>query len=348
VPPAAQRKVVGRTQGPGDAKRGIRGGRRQKLRDEPGGHVQQRVRYISWTMYHLFVSGDADSWSGEPWTIAAKDSSRCLDEYTEPEISKQYRSFDPVAVGLLRRFPAIFAYEQGLHKDPHFGMVRDVAKRSGGVKVEYELLSLERFLTASELTAAAFDLDIADWELNRTHWALKKIDLAKELHPRGVVLPRWARSPYSKDISTHQFDVALSFPGEVRTFVKDVALELERMLGPDKYFYDDNYAAQLARPSLDLLLQDLYGARSQLVVVFLSSTYQESFWCGIEFRTIREIIHRRAHDRIMFVRMDDGEVQGVQSSDGYVDGRSHSPAEIARFIVERAKLQASKPASADI
>jgi len=96
------------------------------------------------------------------------------------------------------------------------------------------------------------------------------------------------------------------------------------MLGPDRYFYDNNYKAQLARPSLDVLLQDIYRNRSKLIVVFVGSDYRRKEWCGIELRAIREILLERGYERIMFVRLDDGEVEGVFRTDGYVDARHHS------------------------
>ena len=40
----------------------------------------------------------------------------------------------------------------------------------------------------------------------------------------------------------------------------------------------------------------------------------------------------------MFVRMDDGNVSGVFKTDGYIDGRTHTPEEIAKFILERVLL----------
>jgi hypothetical protein len=175
--------------------------------------------------------------------------------------------------------------------------------------------------------------------MNRTHWAIKDVNLAKELAVKGVKLPRWARNEAKAvDITTHLFDVAFSFPGEVRTYVESIAAELEREVGPDSYFYDSNYKAQLARPSLDTLLQDIYRNRSRLIVVFLCEKYQEKEWCGIEFRAIREIIKAREHEKVMFIKMDEGKVEGVFSTDGYIDGRAHSPDEVASFIQERVSL----------
>ena len=88
-------------------------------------------------------------------------------------------------------------------------------------------------------------------------WDLEQGNLPKELRSKGITLPSWAGNiTKAVDITTHVFDVALSFPGEARSFVEQVALELERLIGPNSYFYDNNYVSQLARPSLDVLLQD--------------------------------------------------------------------------------------------
>ncbi len=40
----------------------------------------------------------------------------------------------------------------------------------------------------------------------------------------------------------------------------------------------------------------------------------------------------------MFVRTDDGSVDGVFKTDGYVDARKFSPSKIAEFICERLQV----------
>lgn len=288
-------------------------------------------------MYHLFVSGNEQSWLGDTWQI---ELGRCVREYTADAITKAYGDFTPTQVNELRSYPCIFAYETVRKLNPKFGLIRNVTARQEQVRIEYELHQVDPFLTADQLEKLSFELDIRKWEMNRTHWAVKDVDLAKELHRHGIALPAWARGAGGAiDIGKHQFDVALSFPGEARTLVEEVAGALEGWLGPDRYFYDNNYRAQLARPSLDVLLQDIYRNRSKLVVVFIGGDYQHKEWCGIELRAIREIILERGYDRIMFVRLDDGGVDGVFKTDGYIDARRHTPAEIAHFIQQRAALQ---------
>ena len=287
-------------------------------------------------MYNLFVSANDEAWQGDHWQIEA---SRCVNEYTDEGIIERFGALDEAAIEELKKLPCIFAYEAFNKLDPKFGLITDVAKRQGEVRVEYELMPVEPFLTAETLSDLMFELDIGKWELNRTHWAVKDVNLPKELHRLGIELPSWTRSVLKAvDISTHNFDVGLSFPGEVRVIVEEVAKNLEHLIGPNAYFYDANYVAQLARPSLDTFLQDIYRNRSKLIVVFISADYQNKNWCGVEFRAIRDIIAEREHQRIMFIRTDDGAVEGVFDTDGYIDARNFTPAQIAGFIKERAEL----------
>ncbi len=289
-------------------------------------------------MYNLLISGNDESWNGDTWVI---ETTRCVREYTDNAITIKYGGLTPDNVNDLRRFPCVFAYEAGHKKDPLFGVIRNVTSRQKESRIEYDIIDVAPFITAASLEEMAFELDIGKWEMNRTHWAVKDVDLAREVHSKGIVLPHWARTTAKAvDITKHQFKVGLSFPGEVCEYVESVAIQLERLIGPNSYFYDNNYVSQLARPQLDVLLQGVFGDRSELVVVFLCSDYQNKKWCGVEFRAIREIIMNKQHERVMFVRMDDGNVDGVFDTDGYVDGRRYSAADVARFIEERIELNA--------
>jgi hypothetical protein len=287
-------------------------------------------------MYNLFVSGDDQAWQGQSFRV---EISRCVREYTDAEITNRFGKLTSTQIAELKSFPCVFAYEAGHRLDPKFGYLQDVTVRRGQVRVEYELHAIEPYLTYGQLNQLDFELDIAEWEMNRTHWAVKDVNLSEELSRHGITLPAQVHPADDIiDITHHEFDVALSFPGESRALVEQIAGRLEERLGRDRVFYDNNYKAQLARPNLDVLLQEIYGNHSKLVVVFIGSDYQHKDWCGIEFRAIRNIIMARGNDRIMFVRLDDGQVEGVFDTDGYVDARRHTPNEIANFIAQRSRL----------
>ena len=206
-------------------------------------------------MYNLLVAFDKNAW-GEG--LIELGVSRCVNEYTEESFIKQFGSFDEKSIGELRRFPCIFAYETLHAKDPLFGRITAIKRNANLVKIEFELIALEKFLTHHDLEAMSPSLDIGNLELHRTHWAVKDVDLFGLLAVRAIVLPDWAKKKKKiVDIQKHKFQVALSFPGEIRPRIKEIIVDLERELGPDSYFYDDNYQAQLAQPNLDILLQDI-------------------------------------------------------------------------------------------
>lgn len=234
-------------------------------------------------LYNLLVSGNDEQWTGEPFQI---ERSRCVREYTDPNLTRRYGDLGANSIAELKRAPCIFAYEIGHRLPPKFGYIKEIVRRQGQVRIEYQLHQVEPFLTADDLDRMTFELDIEKFELYRTHWALKEVNLPKELHAKGIILRSSLREVANAvDISKHIFDVALSFPGEVRPLAEKIAQELERRLGPNSYFYDNNYVSQLAQPSLDTLLQGLYS-RAKLDVVFLSADYQKKDWCGVFARSL--------------------------------------------------------------
>jgi hypothetical protein len=139
----------------------------------------------------------------------------------------------------------------------------------------------------------------------------------------------------TSNLTDIRFRVAMSFPGEKRTYVSELVDALRPVLGQDAVFYDFDYQAQLARPNLDTLLQDIYRNRSDLIVVFLCAEYADKQWCGLEWRAIRDIIKSKEDERIMLIRFDDAPIDGIFSIDGYIDARICNAQAVAKLIVER-------------
>ncbi|PMO70583.1 TIR domain-containing protein [Vibrio genomosp. F6] len=136
------------------------------------------------------------------------------------------------------------------------------------------------------------------------------------------------------------FKVALSFPGEKRSYIANVVEQLKSVHGADSIFYDFDYQSQLARPNLDTYLQNIYRNQADLVVVFLCEDYTQKQWCGLEWRAIRDIIKHKEDDKVMFIKFDSASVEGVFSIDGYIDATYHNENNVAQFITERIKLLA--------
>ena len=130
----------------------------------------------------------------------------------------------------------------------------------------------------------------------------------------------------------------MSFPGEHRKRVEKIAKALALKLGKAKVLYDKWHEAEFARPNLDTYLQKLYHEQSQLLVFFLCKAYSEKEWCGLEWRMGRDLLKHGEDDRLMFLRVDQADVSGIYSIDGYSDISKKTDSQVANLILERLDL----------
>lgn len=286
-------------------------------------------------MYNFLVTAKDGAWNLPAYEY---DRSR-FGEYSSPAIMEKYKSLSASAIEELKSFPALFAYE-GDSENVRIGYIRRIKERSRSILIEYEFEEGIPEIPFSRISDLRIRLDIGEgFEMSRTHWAVKDEDLFEILYSAGLIDETFYNSNGQPGkVEELRFKVALSFPGDKREYVEEVANEVKRKLPRGSVFYDKDYASQLARPNLDTLLQKIYLNNSDLVVIFLSEEYEKKKWCGIEWRAVKEIINNKSDHAIMFIRFDDAAIQGTFSSDGYIDLNDHSPIQAARFIVERVRL----------
>lgn len=152
----------------------------------------------------------------------------------------------------------------------------------------------------------------------------------------------------TEEANQKRFKIALSFPGEKRDFISQVAKLIAEKVGKPSLLYDQYFEAEFARPDLDTYLQNLYHKESELIAVFLCSDYEDKEWCGLEWRAIRDLIKKRETSSVMPFRFDNTEISGLFSTDGYIflgEGSSRSPQDVATLILDRYYLKPSKPPS---
>lgn len=138
----------------------------------------------------------------------------------------------------------------------------------------------------------------------------------------------------------NRFHVALSFPGEHRGFVLDVAKTLADKLTRDRVFYDEWYEAELLGAGGDLKLQSMYE-QADLVVPFFSHFYDKP-WCSMEWETIRGILlSRRKDDAVIPVHLDDTDVPGWPAVNFGIRLQGRKPQQIADIILEALAMRIS-------
>jgi len=133
--------------------------------------------------------------------------------------------------------------------------------------------------------------------------------------------------------SESEYEVALSFAGEQRPYVEEVATLL-RAQGV-RVFYDDFERAKLWGKDLYEHLDYIYGRAAKYCVVFISSEYAEKIWTTHERKSAQARAISENEEYILPARFDDTEVPGLRSTLGLIDLRTTSPEELASLIVAK-------------
>ena len=134
-------------------------------------------------------------------------------------------------------------------------------------------------------------------------------------------------------LNYYQYEVALSFAGQQRSYVEEVVIALQTR--GIKVFYDESERIRLWGSTLIEELPDVYANRANYTVMFISKEYIENVWPNVERLAILERHARQKGGYILPVRFDDTEVPGLPTSIGYECGNSTTPYELATMIAER-------------
>ena len=141
------------------------------------------------------------------------------------------------------------------------------------------------------------------------------------------------------------FSVSFSFAGSERQLVRKIAEAVEQRLGRTTVFLDEWFQAAIAGVDGDLRLQSIYLQNSALVVVCVSSKYDDRPWTKIEHAAIRarQMAVYQAHEAakagpILPLRVGDGDVEGVLLNAIVPDVRDNPVDQTADIIVARLKL----------
>ncbi len=111
-----------------------------------------------------------------------------LGEYSPEDFKAKYRRLDEPAISELTSLPSLFAYEDAQDLPARVGRVTRISRSSGSnLRFEFEIHAEVPPIFPAQLTKIGWDLDIGDWEMNRTHWAVKDVDLLDVLRDAGLI-----------------------------------------------------------------------------------------------------------------------------------------------------------------
>ena len=144
----------------------------------------------------------------------------------------------------------------------------------------------------------------------------------------------------------NEYEVALSFAGEQRVYVEEVARVLQSR--GISVFYDKFETVRLWGKHLAEELQSVYEGRASLAVMFISTDYVEKTWPRHERRALLSRAVSEREEYVLPVRFDDVEVPGLSGDLDYLRAADHSPAELAAMIGERLGIRPFEGKASDV
>ena len=130
-----------------------------------------------------------------------------------------------------------------------------------------------------------------------------------------------------------EYEISLSFAGEDRAYVSEVARHL-RVAGV-RLFYDEYERARLWGVDLAEDLQQQYFARSDYVLMFISRHYVDKMWPGHEKRAALAAALAANRAYILPVRFDGTELPGLNPTVRFEDARKTTASELADLVLQK-------------
>lgn len=132
----------------------------------------------------------------------------------------------------------------------------------------------------------------------------------------------------------YEYDVALSFAGEDREYVKSIAKKL-RAKGM-KVFYDEFEEANLWGKDLYQYLHYVYKESAIFCVIFVSSYYIKKAWTKHELKAAQNRAFLENNEYILPLRLErDIKLPGLTDTTGYIDSEGRSINQIVKLICEK-------------
>ena len=151
-------------------------------------------------------------------------------------------------------------------------------------------------------------------------------------------MPSWLKKDKgeSRLMVEHRYEVALSFAGEQRTYVEEVARALQGR--GISVFYDDFEQVWLWGKHGTEEFNEVFEHRASLAVMFISKEYVEKAWPRYEKQSILSRAVRERGEYVLPVRFDNTPVPGLPADLIHLNVEDYAPAKLAAMIAEKLGL----------
>jgi hypothetical protein len=133
--------------------------------------------------------------------------------------------------------------------------------------------------------------------------------------------------------STKPYEIALSFAGQDRPYVEQIASTLQSR--GVRVFYDSFEQVDMLGKDLTAHLADVYKNRADYCAMFISQYYAQKAWPQFERQHAQSRALAQKREYILPIRLDDCEVPGLPSTICFLDARRNSIKTIADTLIEK-------------
>lgn len=268
-------------------------------------------------MFNLLVSGDSTAWESDQrmGMTVSRFGEYSGDEYEGISAKNQ------VSLRRLEQVPTLLMYEDGVEgpntDEVRMGQMRDI--RLSGGEITFRFTETGR-IPREKIDELAHRLQLGPWEKSRTHWAVKDGSIPQELLLAMKETPK-------------RYDIVLSFAGEDRGYVEEVAEFLNEH--GVVVFYDKYEQVTLWGKNLQEHFESIYRQQARYCIMFISKHYADKIWTRHERRAA---LARAMAERVEYVlpaRFDDTEIPGLNPVVGYLDLKDVSPKQLGEMILQK-------------
>lgn len=130
-----------------------------------------------------------------------------------------------------------------------------------------------------------------------------------------------------------EYDVGLSFAGEQRVYVEQVAHELTTR--GIRVFFDDYERGDLWGRDLYAHLTNIYEHKCRYCVIFVSKEYADKVWPNQERKSAQARALEEKEEYILPARFDSTPIPGLLDTVGYINLNQTSPFQLSELISEK-------------
>ncbi len=167
-------------------------------------------------------------------------------------------------------------------------------------------------------------------------WPINKEDIIDGLQNVQIEIGKYVRwdidyiGTLAYCYTEPEYDVALSFAGEDRKYVEQVAEHLIE-LGVS-VFYDKHEAVDMWGKDLYTHLIEVYKDKALHTVMFLSRHYAKKLWPNHERKAAQAKAFESEGEYILPARFDDTDIPGILSTQSYINLNKFTPEKVAEMI----------------